>query len=456
MKILFSFCAAIAATFSAADFSLSLNKASVAGQNYVQGTITLSAASSSSTVFSTYDNSSLVTTPASVTIGAGLLSKVFGIQTTAVNSPINTTIYAKLGAVVKSRPLTLAPLIPTALSFTPNPALGGASVSGRVVINGVAGPGGRTIGLYDNSAYSDVPSNVVVPPGGTDATFNVVTRNVPSVKVVTVTATVSAGGKQATFRINPVSSDQRILFLTNRAGNAEIFVMNPDGTNPVNLTNDPGDDFDPAWSRDHTRIAYVRSPGGIYTMSPNGSNKLKWNDDGGLGYYPTIAPNFSIAWTNTQNIFNGATNLTQEQQGNGWPSFSPDGSKIAWSRVVAGKENLWIMNADGSNKTQLTFTADQRQDVMSSWSPDGQSIVFVRTVTAPWRQIMRINVDGSGLVELTAPGQYDHHPVYSPDGTKIAFASDRDGNWEIYTMNADGSNETNITNNPAQDEKPSW
>lgn len=195
-----------------AQFSLTLNKNSVAGQNYVQGTISLSTTSTADTHVTTYDNSSLVDTPPSVTVFAGTLSRSFPITASAVNSTINTTIYARLEAVTKSQPLTLLPLIPTALAFNPNPVTGGSPLVGRVVLNGVAGPGGRVVSLFDNSAYSVVPNAVNIPPGGTDATFNITTTNVPSLQVVTVTARVSAGSKSGTFRILPNTFTKMLRF----------------------------------------------------------------------------------------------------------------------------------------------------------------------------------------------------------------------------------------------------
>lgn len=188
---------------SGVTFKFTLNKTTVAGQNSVQGTITLSSAQTSSTVFTTYDNSSLVTIPANVTVAANTTVKNFQITVTAVTSPINTMIYAKLGSVTQSKPLTLAPLVPTSVSFTPNPVTGGQTTTGKVIINGVAGPGGRTIALFDNSPKAATPSSVVVPAGATQATFAIPTLAVTAVTSVTVTARVSAGEKTGTFRINP-------------------------------------------------------------------------------------------------------------------------------------------------------------------------------------------------------------------------------------------------------------
>lgn len=185
------------------DFTFVLNKATVAGQNSVQGTITLSPVLPNATTFATYDNSSLVTTPATVTVPANSSVKNFQIMTTAVTSPIVTTIYAKLGTTVRSQPLTLVALVPTALSFTPNPVVGGNATSCKVVINGVAGPGGRTIALFDNSSYATTPSSVIVPAGASSVTFNISTTHPSATQTVTVTARVSAGEKTATLRITP-------------------------------------------------------------------------------------------------------------------------------------------------------------------------------------------------------------------------------------------------------------
>lgn len=185
------------------EFEFTLNKSQVAGQNSVQGTITAAIAIPQARVYTTYDNSSLVVTPASVTLAGNALVKNFQITTTAVNSTINTIVYAKLGTTTKSVPLALIPLVPTALAFTPSQVVGGNNVSCRVVINGVAGPSGRTIAILDNSPNAAAPATVTVPPGATQVTFNISTTPVTSLKTVTVTARVSAGEKTGTFRIAP-------------------------------------------------------------------------------------------------------------------------------------------------------------------------------------------------------------------------------------------------------------
>lgn len=169
----------------------------------MQGNLALAEVPGANVVFTTYDDSSLVTTPATVTVPAGQLNKLFAIQVAAVNSPINATIYAKRGVVTQSTPLTLTPLIPTALAFEPSTVTGGNEVQCRVVINGVAGPSGRVIAVFDDSPFTTMPSTVIVPPGGTQVIFPITTTTVTSQKIVRLTARVSAGEKTGTFHINP-------------------------------------------------------------------------------------------------------------------------------------------------------------------------------------------------------------------------------------------------------------
>lgn len=191
------------APIPAQSFDFTLNKSEVAGQNFVQGTVTLPQNAVAPVVATITDSTSLITTPATVTVPTGSASKTFGIQTAAVNFPVSATVSAKIGTITVTRNLTLIALIPTALAFNPNPVIGGNAVTCRVVVNGVAGPSGRTIAVFDNSAFTTMPSTVIVPPGGTEVAFQITTVPVTSTKLVTVTARVTQGEKTATFRINP-------------------------------------------------------------------------------------------------------------------------------------------------------------------------------------------------------------------------------------------------------------
>jgi hypothetical protein len=184
------------------DFGFYINKDSVAGQNSVLGSVFTNMLVGADTTFTLSDNSSLITTPANAVIAVSHSFKNFQITTTAINSTINVTVSARLGAVTQTRPFTLAPLIPTAVAFNPSSVTGGGSSQGRVVVNGVAGPGGRTISIVENSPYVTCPTSVVVPPGGTDVFFPITTTAVPSNQMVPIKAIVSAGQASGIFRVN--------------------------------------------------------------------------------------------------------------------------------------------------------------------------------------------------------------------------------------------------------------
>ena len=132
---------------------------------------------------------------------------------------------------------------------------------------------------------------------------------------------------------------------------------------------------------------------------------------------------------------------------------TPDGARIVFSSGRDGNYEIYVMNADGSNQTRLTN--DQNYDYSPSWSPYGARIAF-RSERDGNFEIYVMNADGSGQIRLTEDPGDDWHPSWSPDGTKIAFYSNRDGNYEFYVMNVDGSNQTRLTDDPAHDRFPAW
>ena len=150
----------------------------------------------------------------------------------------------------------------------------------------------------------------------------------------------------------------------------------------------------------------------------------------------------------------------------------PSKGKIVFVSNRDGDEQIYVMDADGSNAIKLTDVHDEEGNPTSAaphqtstahgefnlypdWSPDGTKIAFVSTRDGN-NEIYVMNADGSNPTNLTNHSASDLFPIWSPDGTKIAFVSGRDGNAEIYVIDADGANPVNITNNPANDTTPSW
>jgi formylglycine-generating enzyme required for sulfatase activity len=147
------------------------------------------------------------------------------------------------------------------------------------------------------------------------------------------------------------------------------------------------------------------------------------------------------------------TPLTDNQAEDRYPSWSPDGQKIAFVSDRDSVFDIYVMNADGSQQTRLTN--GQGVFGVPAWSPDGQKIAYCSMRDGKYA-IYVINADGSHETPHTNYDAVDIYPNWSPDGQKIAFTSNRDGNADIYVMNADGSNQTRLTNNQAWDNGPTW
>ena len=141
-------------------------------------------------------------------------------------------------------------------------------------------------------------------------------------------------------------------------------------------------------------------------------------------------------------------------------AMSPDGKRIVFASQIQESDlqsidlNLYIFNIETGEIQQMTV--DAGDNVNPTWSPDGRQIAFASNRDGNW-EIYRMNVDGSNLVNLTNDAQQDNFPAWSPgDGSYIAFMTDRDGNWEIYRMNTEGGGLKNLTANPSDDQMPAW
>ena len=134
------------------------------------------------------------------------------------------------------------------------------------------------------------------------------------------------------------------------------------------------------------------------------------------------------------------------------PTWSPDGSRIAFASSRNGQRQLYVMDADGSKIRQVTDLNDMGG--RSTWSPDGTQLAFYRGPAGD-HNIYIINIDGTGLVQLTNGGD-NLGPSWSPDGNWIAFTSFHDGNNEIYIIRPDGTGLTRLTNTNISDWQPRW
>lgn len=202
----------------------------------------------------------------------------------------------------------------------------------------------------------------------------------------------------------------------------------------------------------------------IYTMDPEGSTQVRVTSDAASDVDPDISPDgkyivFTSNQTGNNDIFvqdrSGAvTNLTNNPANDEWARWSPDGKQIVFdSNRDGGIYEIYLMNADGSG-APTELTSPPTLDRYPSWSPDGKQIVLRRGI-----DIYTINGDGSGIpVQLTneAATSFAQMPVFSPDGRYIAFMSFREGYCSVFRMNADGSDQTNLTPKDSADPSSSW
>jgi dipeptidyl aminopeptidase/acylaminoacyl peptidase len=146
-------------------------------------------------------------------------------------------------------------------------------------------------------------------------------------------------------------------------------------------------------------------------------------------------------------------NLTNNPAADSGPSWSPDGTQIAFVSDRDGNSEIYLMKSDGTDVRRLT--TDSAIDEEPTWSPDGRKVAFVSDRTGNL-DIFTVDTDGGGLIRLTKGQASDSVPAWSPDGTRIAFVSDRDGNSEIYTLEVEGALVTRLTTNPAVEGAPAW
>jgi len=153
---------------------------------------------------------------------------------------------------------------------------------------------------------------------------------------------------------------------------------------------------------------------------------------------------------------NTLVRLTSNNASDGFPVWSPDGRKITFWSNRDGKNEIYVMDADGSNQTRLTNNPG-RYNELPAWSPDGARIAFDSNRDLNGYEIYVMNADGSNQIALSNNPSPDIGPEWSPDGTKIAFTSSRDARDAIYVMDADGSNQVRLTNNlTSYDGGPRW
>jgi len=236
----------------------------------------------------------------------------------------------------------------------------------------------------------------------------------------------------------------------NVGGNFDLYTVNTDGTGMRRLTDDPGFDACPDYSRDGSQIAFCSNRSGsfeIWTMRQDGSRQHQLTDTGGFLTFPDWSPNGKrIAFCGSLDpdaptgdiwVVNAdgqrIEQLTDDPSDDCFPTYSPDGSRILFISDRTGVPEIWIMNANGRNERQLTFDGLPK-DQVPEWSPDGRTIAY-----AADNRIWLMQRDGSDQHPITDLGGGAFGAAFSPDGDEIAFLHDVGAGRNLFIVRTDGT-----------------
>jgi TolB protein len=214
----------------------------------------------------------------------------------------------------------------------------------------------------------------------------------------------------------------RVVFVSDRDGNDELYMMDYDGANQVRLTFNKVRDYMPAWSLDGQHIAYTsykNMTAGLYLLDL---------DQGKFQAVSTRGTNFA-------------------------PSFSFDGKKLAFCSTMDGNSEIYLADSDGKNVRRLTFNS--AIDTAPSWSPTNREIAFTSDRSgAP--QIYIMDAEGTNVRRVSFGGNYFDKPAWSPTGDRLVCVARVENIFDLYILNLRTKAFTKLTESNARNESPSW
>jgi len=271
----------------------------------------------------------------------------------------------------------------------------------------------------------------------------------------------------------------QLAFESYRDGNAEIYLIDENGENPVNLTQNPAYDGMPAWSPDGQYLAFVSERDGnpdLHILDLKTNEVVRVTNGGGFNVDPAWSPDGKRLLFLSNRTYRvpqeggslevnanpklwtilvegvGAKRMTSELGLDMFGDWSPEGDRIVFMSTRDANEEIYLRHPDG---TEENLTHHPASDTNPAFSPDGKRVAFMSDREGNM-EIYVLDLETGELTNITNNPAQDGDPAWSPDGKRIAFISDRDGNIEVYIMNADGSDVRRVTHNPADDIHPQW
>lgn len=399
--------------------------------------------------------------------------------------------------------LSLPPSTRPAATLTSLPALSvlrsERSLSGRLLIVGMAAIAAAVISLlaYNSLANRAVREPVGITPGATNgssapgitATHVIETPfplpavpeakntrepelpasgDLPEDTLATVAFTPAATTPAAMAAPTPLGGGGSILFDRGQMGSRDIYSIAPDGSNLVNVTNNPADDWVGSLSPDGRWLLFSSYRNGnwdIYAQDMIRGFVSRLTDDSAEDHDPAWSPDGGRilfhsnrrdgVWRIYSDAVNGADvrQVTYEPGGAAAGAWSPDGSRIVYSANFARPADIYVANADGSNPVNIANTATHEST--AAWSPDGTKIAFYSERDGN-RELYLANADGTNPVRLTDNPAIDSMPAFSPDGRQIVFVSDRQGDMNLYRLDLETGSLVQLTTDPLPEGSPFW
>jgi len=228
-------------------------------------------------------------------------------------------------------------------------------------------------------------------------------------------------------------SVEQVVFTGYKDGNTDVYIMNADGTNLHRVTTDSTNEQQAAFSPDNKRIVFVRALM-VRSLVPEGDELWSAYTDGSK---PTLILKMNASLSH--------------------PRYSPDGTKIVFSALLADKANseIFVVNADGTGLKQLTY--DGADDESPTWSPDGTAIAWVTTRSTN-AAIFVMNADGLNPRPLITDCQTGClEPAYNPDGHRMAYVDDALGVVRVFDLDRESPTvDVGPTGTPGSTESPTW